>query len=147
LFNELTPELAGLHAPEHNPWMWLARFALCAAAIAIVVVLFAARKKAAVVSSSAAQMPAQITTGGQIADNGPYVVVNVNVSKARNAFLNIGGAYPNQTLTIFIAEADVAKFDVDTYPGKRIMVRGIITDDKGKLEIKVTDPNQIRIVP
>ncbi len=127
--------------------MSFTRLVLGAAAVAIVFALLSARRKASVVSAPENSAPAQIAISTQVTDNGPYVVVNVNVSKARDAFLNIGAAYPNQTLTIFIAEADIAKFDVESYAGKRILVRGMITGGKGKPEIKVTDPSQIRIVP
>ena len=127
--------------------MSFTRLVLGAAAVAIVFALLSARRKASVVSAPDNSVPAQIAIGTQVADNGPYVVVNVNISKARDAFLNIGAAYPNQTLTVVIAEADIAKFDVESYVGKRIMVRGMITAGKGKPEIKVTDPSRIRIIP
>ncbi len=139
--------LAARGAQEHNARMWLTRLALGAAAVAVVFALYAARKKSVLVSSAAEPAPANITVGTQVTDNGPYAVVNVNISKARDGFLNIGGAYPNQTLTIFVAEADMAKFDIEAYAGKRILVRGIIAVSNGKPQIKVTDPSQIRIVP
>jgi S1/P1 Nuclease len=61
-------------------------------------------------------------------------------------FLNLGGAYPNQKISIVIKGADRDKFKEapeKLYMGKTICVKGVIELYKGRLEIVVTDPNQI----
>jgi hypothetical protein len=60
--------------------------------------------------------------------------------------LNLGGAYPDQKLTIMIRGADRAKFKTapeTAFANKRICVTGVEQDYKGKPEIIVTDPGQI----
>ena len=127
--------------------MWLQRLASAVVGVAIVFLAIAYIKRVGVVTPASAPTGEKVIGSGEIAEHGPYVVVNVNVSKSGNGFLNIGGIYPNQTLTIFIAATDMPKFYVDSYSGKKIVVRGMVTDYKGKPEIIVTEPNQIRIVP
>jgi len=127
--------------------MWFQRLASTVVAAALVVLALAYFKRSGVFSQAAAPSGEKMTGSGEIADNGPYVVANVNVSKSGDGFLNIGGVYPNQTLTIFIAASDMPKFYVDTYNGKKILVRGIVTEYQGKPGIRVTEPGQIRIVP
>jgi len=63
--------------------------------------------------------------------------------------LDVGGYNPNQELTIMIAGADRPKFKgkpEDDYKGKEVTVTGKIIDFKGKPEIVVTDPEQIKVV-
>ncbi len=60
--------------------------------------------------------------------------------------LNLGGAYPDQKLTIMIRGADKGKFKMapeTAFANKRICVTGVAQDYKGKPEIIVTDPGQI----
>jgi micrococcal nuclease len=63
--------------------------------------------------------------------------------------LDIGGDNPNQQLTIMIPAADRAKFkghpEVD-YRGKDIIVTGKLATYKGKPQIIVSNPKQIKIV-
>lgn len=63
--------------------------------------------------------------------------------------LDINGYNPNQDLTIVINNADRAKFkgkpEAD-FKGKEVIVTGKIIDYKGKAEIIVRDPGQIKIV-
>ena len=79
-------------------------------------------------------------------EHGPYLVAHVRVSANGNAFLNIGAAFPNHTMTIFIPARAAANFAPTTYRMKQIMVRGKIVDYKGKPEIVVTLPAQIRVL-
>jgi DNA/RNA endonuclease YhcR with UshA esterase domain len=70
-------------------------------------------------------------------------------SNTNMTLLDLGGTNPNQTLTIMIPGTDKAKFkgspEVD-YKGKDITVTGKIIDYKGKPEIIVTDPAQLKVV-
>ena len=62
-------------------------------------------------------------------------------------FLDLGAAHPDQELTLVIKGEDRSKFkgqpEVD-YKDKNICVTGTIIDFKGKPEIVVTDPSQIK---
>ena len=60
--------------------------------------------------------------------------------------LNMGGAYPDHSLTIVIAGADRKKFDVKPeqfYTNKEVCITGEIRDYKGKPEVQVTEISQI----
>ncbi|MES2278391.1 MAG: hypothetical protein V4592_20335 [Bacteroidota bacterium] len=63
--------------------------------------------------------------------------------------LDIGGYNPNQLLTVMIPGADKEKFkgspEVD-YKGKDVTITGKIIDYKGKPEIIVNDPKQLKVV-
>ena len=62
--------------------------------------------------------------------------------------LDVGGFNPNQDLTVMIAGADRSKFvkPEDDFKGKEVTITGKIIDYKGKPEIIVTDPAQIKII-
>lgn len=68
---------------------------------------------------------------------------------SKMTLLDMGGANPNQMLTIMIPGADKEKFkgnpEVD-YKGKDVTVTGKIIDYKGKPEIVVNDPKQLKLV-
>jgi hypothetical protein len=62
--------------------------------------------------------------------------------------LNLGGPYPNQKLTIMIKGGDRAKFPVApevAFQDKNICVTGTVINYKGKPEVIVTDPGQIKV--
>jgi len=63
--------------------------------------------------------------------------------------LDLGGENPNQDLTVMIGGLDRAKFsgapEVD-YKGKDVTVTGKIISYKGKPEIVVTNPKQLKLV-
>jgi hypothetical protein len=63
-------------------------------------------------------------------------------------FLNLGGAYPNQKISIVIKGADRDKFKTapeKLYAGRTICVKDPIEIYKGRREIVVSDPNQIML--
>lgn len=63
--------------------------------------------------------------------------------------LDMGGFNPNQELTIMINGADRDKFKgkpEEDYKGKEVTVTGKLIDYKGKPEIVVTDPAQLKVV-
>ena len=63
--------------------------------------------------------------------------------------LDVGGFNPNQDLTIMIAAADRPKFKgkpEEDFKGREVTVTGKLIDFKGKPEIIVTDPDQIKLV-
>jgi hypothetical protein len=71
------------------------------------------------------------------------------ITPSNTTLLAIGGDNPGQQLTIMIPAADRAKFkghpEID-YRGKDIIVTGKLATYKGKPQITVSDPKQIKIV-
>src|ERR1700744_986037 len=63
-------------------------------------------------------------------------------------FLDMGGYHPNQLLTIVIKGEDRSKFKdkpEDAYKGRQVCITGTVIDFKGKPEIVVTDPDQLKL--
>jgi DNA/RNA endonuclease YhcR with UshA esterase domain len=62
--------------------------------------------------------------------------------------LNLGGNYPNQTVTIMIKGEDRSKFKEQPevyYKGRTVCVSGTVIEYKGKPEIVVTDPALLKL--
>ena len=75
---------------------------------------------------------------------GSKLFANTNMT-----LLDMGGYNPNQELTLMIAGADHSKFTgkpEEDYKGKEVTVTGKIIEYKGKPEIVLTDPAQIKVV-
>ena len=72
------------------------------------------------------------------------------ITPSNITFLDLGGFHPNELLTIVIKGEDRSKFsgqpEVD-YKGKDVCITGTVIDFKGKPEIVLTDPNQIKLNP
>jgi len=69
-------------------------------------------------------------------------------SNSGMTLLDLGGAHPNELLTVLIKGDDRKKFKdapEETFKGKIIIVTGEVIDYKGKPEIVVTEPAQIKI--
>lgn len=63
--------------------------------------------------------------------------------------LDINGYNPNQDLTVMIESANRSKFHdkpEEVLKGKAVTITGKIIDYKGKPEIVVTDPDQIKLI-
>jgi hypothetical protein len=61
--------------------------------------------------------------------------------------LYLGDEYPRQLLTIIIKTADLSKFKghpANDFKGKEICVTGVVILHKGKAEIVVSSPKQIK---
>lgn len=61
--------------------------------------------------------------------------------------LDLGGSHPNQYLTVVINGADRAKFKdkpEEYYKGATVSVTGKVIDYKGKPEIIITDPKDLK---
>ena len=70
-----------------------------------------------------------------------------NVHKIPNGitFIDMGGKFPDNTFTAVILAADATKFpDVDSLNGKTVDVTGQVRLYKGKPEILLKDPAQIK---
>lgn len=62
--------------------------------------------------------------------------------------LDMGGAHPNEALTLMIKGDDRKKFTgnpEDSFKNKAVCVTGTIIDYKGKPEIIITDASQIKL--
>jgi len=62
--------------------------------------------------------------------------------------LDIGGFHPHELLTLVIKAADKKKFKSapdELFKGKNVCVTGKVIDFKGKPEIEITDPAQIKV--
>lgn len=70
------------------------------------------------------------------------------ISPSNMTFLDLGGYHPNELITVVIKGADRSKFKgapEDYYKGRNVSVTGTAIDYKGKPEIVVTDPKQIKL--
>jgi DNA/RNA endonuclease YhcR with UshA esterase domain len=87
---------------------------------------------------------ASLYAGESVAVKG--IIANVFQSNKGNIFLNFGSPYPNQTLYAVIFGKDAAKFgNVKAYEGKTVIVTGVVQSYKGKAEIILKDPGQIKL--
>jgi hypothetical protein len=68
--------------------------------------------------------------------------------KRKPTFIDFGPPHPNHLFTALIWGENRDKFDYvpESLFGKTICVSGTITEHKGKPEIKVSEPAQIRVV-
>jgi len=70
------------------------------------------------------------------------------ITLSNMTFLDLGGFHPNQMLTVVIKGEDRSKFKDapdEYFKGRNICVTGTVIDYKGKPEIVVSDPSQIKI--
>ncbi len=70
------------------------------------------------------------------------------LSGAGITLLDVGGSHPNELLTLVIKGDDRKKFKVapeEDFKGKKVCITGQIIDYKGKPEIVITDPEQIKV--
>ena len=61
--------------------------------------------------------------------------------------IDVGGSHPNELLTLVIKGDDRKKFTTapeDAFKGKKVCITGQIIEYKGKPEIMITDPEQIK---
>jgi hypothetical protein len=61
--------------------------------------------------------------------------------------IDVGGSRPSELLTLVIKAADRKKFKTTpegAFKGKKVCITGQIIDYKGKPEIVITDPEQIK---
>jgi DNA/RNA endonuclease YhcR with UshA esterase domain len=69
-------------------------------------------------------------------------------SNGTPTLINIGGAYPNELLTVVIFGTDRARFKdkpEDSWKDKNICVKGKITEYRGKPQIVINDPAQVEL--
>ncbi|WP_439925207.1 hypothetical protein [Nitrobacter sp. JJSN] len=72
-------------------------------------------------------------------------VDEVHTSTKGNTFLNFGGSYPQQAFTAFIPVKNAAMFpDVHALQGKTVEVSGPVKLYKGKPEIILESPSQLK---
>jgi len=74
-------------------------------------------------------------------------VHQVYISSKGNIFLNIDGTYPNNPFSVVIFKSNAHKFpNIKSLEGKTIIVTGTIKLYRGKPEIIVNNPNQIKLI-
>lgn len=70
------------------------------------------------------------------------------LSNAGITLVDMGGAHPHEYLTLLIKGDDRKKFKdapETALKGKKVCVTGKVVDYKGKPEIVITDPSQIKV--
>ncbi|HTH81373.1 MAG TPA: hypothetical protein VL490_00470 [Mucilaginibacter sp.] len=70
------------------------------------------------------------------------------LSNANLTLLDVGGNHPNELLTLLIKGDDRKKFKTapeEDLKGKKVCITGQVIDYKGKPEIVITDPEQIKV--
>jgi len=70
------------------------------------------------------------------------------ITPSNMTFLDLGGFHPNQMLTIVIKGEDRSKFKDapdEYFKGRNVCVTGTVIDYKGKPEIVISDPSQIKV--
>lgn len=70
------------------------------------------------------------------------------LSNAGITLIDVGGAHPNEALTLLIKGDDRKKFKdapEEALKGKKVIITGEVIDYKGKPEIVITDPAQIKV--
>jgi len=69
-----------------------------------------------------------------------------HAASGRATFIDMGGRYPNNVFTAVIFESDAGKFPtVDALNGKTVDVTGRIRLHRGRPEIILDDPNQVKV--
>lgn len=69
-----------------------------------------------------------------------------HAASGRAIFINMGGRYPDNAFTGVIFSGDFGKFpDVDSWNGKVIDIAGPIRLYRGKAEIILNDPGQVKL--
>jgi DNA/RNA endonuclease YhcR with UshA esterase domain len=108
--------------------------------IASLTALVAAPAWAAVISATAASshVGQSVTVEGLVSE--------VHTARSgKETFIDIGGAYPNQTFTAVIFERSAAVVgDVSGLTGKTVDITGTIQMYEGKPEVIITSRDQIR---
>jgi micrococcal nuclease len=70
------------------------------------------------------------------------------LSGSNLTLLDVGGSHPNELLTLIIKGDDRKKFKAapeEDLKGKKVCITGQLIDYKGKPEIVITDPEQIKV--
>lgn len=70
---------------------------------------------------------------------------------SKGVYLNMGPTYPNQHVSVLIWADDVAGFDtrfggLSVFGGKRVCARGLIEVYRNSLQIKVSNPQFLRLM-
>ena len=73
-------------------------------------------------------------------------VAQVSV-RANMAFINLDQPYPNSPLEAVIFEENLSLFgDLQKFNGQQVEITGIVTEYRGKPEIKLESTNQLKVV-
>ena len=76
------------------------------------------------------------------------LVADVYVSQKGDVFLNFENPYPNEVFSGVVFASSAGQFgDLTSYQGKQVQVTGVIRLYKGRPEIILQSPDQLRIAP
>ncbi|WP_207536297.1 hypothetical protein [Desertivirga arenae] len=113
-----------------------------------------------IVTAKAKSLPFKVITTDDIANVkvGDSVLLTSKVYSGKFldntglTLLNLGADYPNQLLTVVIRGNDRKKFasvPEELFKGKTVSIDGIVSEYKGRKQIVVTNPEQIKfkIIP
>ena len=103
--------------------------------------------------AAAALPPAQLVAAPEVkAHVGQTIAVEAAVSGVHHArsgaevTINLSGKYPNNALSLVVFKRDLSKFsNLDALNGKTVHVVGAVKLYRGKPEIVLSDPSQIKI--
>ncbi len=113
------------------------------ALILALVLLLAAAPALAQTVISPADAPKHL--GETVTIEGPASEVHID-SRSGVTFINMGGRFPNQACTGVIFKDYASKFpDLDSLPGKVIDITGRVKEYKGRCEIILDDPAQLKV--
>lgn len=96
-----------------------------------------ARAEAIAPSQAKAHVGQTVTVEGTVSD--------VFATRSGVMFLDIGGTYPSNAFAVVIFKDDANKFpDADSLSGKTVDVTGSVRLYRGKAEIVLSDPAQLK---
>ena len=73
-------------------------------------------------------------------------VSGIHVTAKGDAFINLGPEYPDQDFTVVVFADDVPKFEaLEGLRGRTVAVTGAIKEYRGKPEIVLKDPAQLKL--
>lgn len=106
--------------------------------------IFIASVTPALAQATLAPAAAKDHVGEVVTIEGPVSEVH-HAAPGRATFIDMGGRYPNNVFTAVIFESDAGKFPaVDALNGKTVDVTGRIRLYRGRPEIILDDPGQIK---
>lgn len=109
---------------------------------------------AALLATSATAAVPTIDSSESVAHLGEAVVMCGSVSEvkkfSKGTYLNFGAQYPKQHITAIVWDSDEQQFtqhfgSLSRLRGQRACVRGTVTEFRGKVQIQVSNPNQLEL--
>lgn len=115
----------------------------CLASLAICLSMATARAEPTIDSSKAAfYVGKEAMVCGTVFEVKPF---------SKGTYINMGARYPNQHITFLVWDSELPKFNqrfgrLDIFKGERACGRGLIESYKDSLQIKVSNPQFLRLL-